>query len=166
MQCGGHYTFDQPIDMYAWQRKFAAIAAAAQELGPVVLACHNENEAALALELFPTYDRFLVPNDPLAFMRFYSGARFGIVNRVHAGFMLASLGKPVVVIGSDSRARMIELLGLNAYFVNDVPEPHSLFSELLGLESSYFERIESVRSKARARYLTLINPILESCLTT
>ena len=27
-------------------------------------------------------------------------------------FMLASLGKPVVVIGSDSRARMIDLLGL------------------------------------------------------
>lgn len=162
MQCGGHYTFGQPIDNYAWQRNFSAIAAAAQELGPVVLACHNENEAALALELFPAYERFLVPNDPIALMTFYSRARFAVVNRVHAGFMLASLGKPVIVIGSDSRARMINMLGLNAYFVNDASDPQDLISELLRLESYYSDEIEEIRAKARARYLELIVPTLGS----
>jgi hypothetical protein len=164
MQHGGHYTFGQSIDSNAWQHRFAALAAAAQEIGPVVLACHNATEAALAAELFPSYERFLVPNDPVAFMQFYAGARFGIVNRVHAGFMLASLGKPVAVIGSDSRARMIELLDLPAYFVNDVPDPQALLADLQDREGDYKLRIEAIRSTARARYLELLQPVLAPLL--
>ena len=59
-------------------------------------------------------------NDYLAYMKFYSKAKFGIVNRVHAAFMLASFGKPSIVIGNDSRAKMASAIGLNNYFVNDV----------------------------------------------
>ena len=165
MQHGGHFTFGQDIDTQAWQRRFATIAAAAQELGPVVLACHNATEAALAAELFPTYERFQVPNDPVAFMEFYSGARLAVVNRVHAGFMLASLGKPVAVIGSDSRARMINLLDLPAYYVNDVPDAHDLLGQLVAHENSYPARIEAIRSSARARYLELLKPVLQPLLS-
>jgi hypothetical protein len=40
----------------------------------------------------PELDRFVASHDDHAeLMKFYSRARFGIVNRVHAGFMLASL---------------------------------------------------------------------------
>jgi hypothetical protein len=164
MQHGGHYTFGQPIDSRLWQYRFAAIAAAARDLGPVVLACHNATEAALAAELFPSFERFLVPNDPVAFMEFYAGARFGIVNRVHAGFMLASLGKPVAVIGSDSRARMIELLDLPAYFVNDVPDPQTLLADLQNREHDYKSRIEAIRRTTRSRYRKLLQPVLAPLL--
>ena len=162
MENGGHFTFGQNIDSRSWQSRFSGLAAAAHELGPVVLACHNEKEAALAAEYFPGYERFLVPNDPVAFMRFYSGARFGIVNRVHAGFMLASLGKPVAVIGSDSRARMIELLDLPAYYVNDVPDPEVLVADLQNREFDYQTRMEDIRRIALTRYLELLQPILAS----
>ena len=79
--------------------------------------------------------------------------------------MLASLGKPVVVIGSDSRARMIELLGLTSYFVNDVPDADELFSHLMSIENDFSSHMNTIRYRARDRYIELIRPHLVKLLS-
>jgi hypothetical protein len=41
------------------------------------------------------------------------------MNRVHGAFALASLGKPAVVVGTDSRAEMTNMIGLRSTFVSN-----------------------------------------------
>ena len=52
-------------------------------------------------------------------LKFYRRARFGITNRVHAAFALASFGRPSFGIGIDNRVRMLEEIGLPFAFVGD-----------------------------------------------
>ena len=156
MENGGHYVFGQSIDKDGWREKFRRIYAQCSRMGRVVAACHTTRERDLVREVVPQIEAFLVPDDHVAFMRFYARARFGIVNRVHAGFMMASLGKPVAVIGTDTRALMIANLGLESYFVEDVTDPEGVVAEVAARETSYRDEIEDIRSRSRERYVDLI----------
>jgi hypothetical protein len=162
MESGGHYAFGQAIDAGAWRMRFRELAQLAEARGRVVVACHNEAEASLAKATVPHLERFLVPDDPAQLMKFYARARFGIVNRVHAAFMMASFGKPVAVIGNDSRARMIEELNLEARFVGDVDTGtlEHLLEAVSGKELAYRDEIEAIRAAARERYLGALEQAL------
>lgn len=155
MERGGHYDFGQGIDAARWRERFRELALLARERGRVVVACHNAAEEALARSVVPELERFLVPNDHVGLMRFYARARFGVVNRVHAAFMLASFGKPAAVIGSDSRARMIEALNLESRFVDDLgpQDLGTLLDAVQGRERSYRDEAEAIRADARRQYL-------------
>lgn len=163
MENGGHYTFGQSIDSNLWRSQFKQIAIEAKKHGRVVVACHTSGEQKLAKQLVPEFDRFLVPNDHLEFMKFYSRTKFGVVNRVHAGFMMASFGKPVVVVGNDSRALMIENLNLPSFFVGDVQQigAEALIGHAQSRVSTYIDEIEEVRSSAKSEYLSAIAGALE-----
>lgn len=162
MENGGHYTFGQDIDGALWRSQFKQIANLAKKHGRVVIACHTPTEEALARQLVPGLECFLVPNDHIEFMRFYARAKFGIVNRVHAGFMMASFGKPVVVIGNDSRALMIENLNLPSVFVSDVEKlgVESIINNVLSRVSTYKDEIETIRSWAKIEYTRAIENTL------
>lgn len=160
MQSGGHYTFGQEIDSDNWARRFVELYHTLSKSKVVIVSCHNQIELDIVSRLLPDAETFLVPNDYQAFMGFYAKAEYAIVNRVHAGFMVASLGKPVVVIGTDSRARMIEELGLKSYFVEDVPEWNEIIEYLEAEKKSYEDKIESIRESAKIKYLDAIGCVL------
>lgn len=154
MERGGHFAFGQSIDASEWRANFALLVTAAQKMGRVVLSCHSKEEYRLAGEFLPSVERFIVPNDHVEFMRFYARASFGVVNRVHAAFMMASLGKPVAVIGSDSRALMIENLGLPHCFVSDANYDVlcALLDTVRSRVGTYREEAEAFRVSARRTY--------------
>lgn len=160
MEYGGHYMFSgQNINKAKWRANFGVITRKLREHGHVIAACHTQNEANLAREIIPDIETYIVPNDHIAFVNFYAGARFAIVNRVHAGFMMASFGRPVAVIGNDSRALMIKNLNLAPYFVEEI-EPtlvDQIIDELLMREHSYLDEIEEIRRKARSDYVEIIS---------
>jgi len=163
MENGGHYTFGQEIDAGSWRRLFVELAGIVAKMGRVVIACHTPHEEALARELVPSLDRFLIPNEHTEFMKFYSRAKWGVLNRVHGAFMMASFGRPAVVVGSDSRARMIENLNLDAYFVGDISS-----AALEGIAESarsrcngYLEEIEEIRMSARLAYIDELKTALQ-----
>jgi hypothetical protein len=162
MENGGHYTFGQAIDGARWRRQFQQIAQLVRKMGRVVVACHNKEEERLAQSLVPDLERFLVPNDHLEFMKFYARARFGVVNRVHAGFLMASFGKPVAVIGNDSRARMIENLSLPSHFVGDIESSsiEDLVESVRAREGSYSDEIDTIRLESRKEYLRVLEAAL------
>ncbi|MEP6933033.1 MAG: polysaccharide pyruvyl transferase family protein [Nitrospirota bacterium] len=162
MENGGHYTFGQAIDGDRWRLQFQQIAHLVRKMGRVVVACHSKEEERLAQSLVPDLERFLVPNDHLEFMKFYARARFGVVNRVHAGFMMASFGKPVAVIGNDSRARMIENLSLQSHFVGDIESSsiEGLVESVSAREGSYSDEIEAIRSESRKEYIRVLGAAL------
>lgn len=162
METGGHYTFGQNIDAGKWRRNFAEIVKKLQPHGRVVAACHTVDEERLAKTIVSDIDSYIVPDEHVAFMKFYAGARFAIVNRVHAGFMMASFGKPAVVIGNDSRALMVENLNLMPHFVDDVDSDliDQMIDELLSREHGYKDEIEAIRSQTRKTYIEKISTVL------
>ena len=164
MEIGGHYTFGQSIDALKWRKNFVEIVHRLQPHGRVVAACHNAAEEMLAKQIVPDVETYIVPDEHVAFMNFYAGARFAIVNRVHAGFMMASFGKPAAVIGNDSRALMIENLNLTPYYVEDVTSEliDQMIDELHAREESYLDEIESIRAAARSDYVDAISKVLQS----
>jgi len=163
MENAGHYTFGQEIDSKRWRNEFISIAQEASRIGRVVVACHTPQEKELAKTLIPNFERFLVPNDHIEFMKFYARAKWGIVNRVHGAFMMASFGKPAIVIGNDSRAKMIENLTLPSYYVNDVScvGIESLIEQARSRCDSYLEQIEEIRSSSQQAYYDALQFVLD-----
>ena len=88
-------------------------------------------------------------------MKFYAKAKFGIMNRVHGAFLMASYEKPSIVIGNDTRARMAAEIGLKHYFVNDV-DIDLLRNEYEFLKNGgdgFAERFRLIKEKAFADYM-------------
>ena len=162
MEQGGHYSFGQNISASKWRNNFRLLVNSLRHFGRVIAACHTKNEESIAKDLFPDVDTYIVPNDHRAFIDFYSGSRFAVVNRVHAGFMAASFGKPVAVIGTDSRAQMISNLGLESYYVEDIDQfvLERIIASLLEKEKTYIEEIEKIRSTTRSLYIAKIAKVL------
>ena len=164
MENGGHYTFGQSIDTDLWRGDFQRIAETVKKMGRVVVACHTAQEERLAKSVVPGFETFLIPNDHIEYMKFYAEAKFGIVNRVHAGFMMASLGKPVAVIGNDSRALMIENLNLASYFVSDVGGIgiEQIVDSVRTRIPDYADEIEVIRKQTKEQYISAISAAVSS----
>jgi len=154
MKGGSHFIFGQKIDFEKWESEFKRFYYDLKKKERVIISCHNQKEVNEALELDPEAEIFFEEHDYLAYMRFYSKAKFGIMNRVHGAFLMASYGKPSIVIGNDSRARMAEEIGLKNYFVNDV-DYDVLMLEYAFLSSGadgYAESFKNIKAKAFEDY--------------
>lgn len=120
MPMAAHYDFGQQINTAQWRDTFSRFYYHIKKKERVVFSCHDAAEKEAALTIDPHADIFFTENDFLAYMKFYSHAKFGIMNRVHGAFMIAEFGRPSFVIGNDTRARMVEEIGLQSAFVHDV----------------------------------------------
>ena len=98
-------------------------------------------------------------SDYLEYMKFYSKAKFGIMNRVHGAFIMASYGKPSIVIGNDSRARMPEEIGLKHYFVNDVDCDllNKEYDFLKNGAGNFKKRFQVIKEKALNDYMKILS---------
>jgi hypothetical protein len=155
MKGGSHFVFGQDIDVLKWEQTFKEFYLKLKTKQRVILSCHNKKELKDALLLDPNAEIFYEKDDYLSYMKFYSKAKFGIVNRVHAAYMMASYGKASIVIGNDSRATMLDEIGLKHYFVNEVDV------ELLDREYQYLkdgaddfkQKFKSIKQNAFKDYM-------------
>ena len=163
MPGGGHYTYGQPIDLPGWEQHFRTFVGQLVRKNRCILVCHDTKELRVAQSLFPELERFHSRNY-LDYLRFYARARWGIVNRVHGAFALASLGKPATVVGTDSRAQMTEMIGLRSVFVNQA-NLEWLEAEAARLESevhTFPEDMNNRKDAAKIQYLNLLSSALRS----
>ncbi len=157
MRGGAHYTFGQAIDADQWERTFRAFYKIVSEKEHCVFVCHNRDEVAEAKKIDSSAEIFM-SKDHLDYIRFYAKARFGIMNRVHGAFMIASFGRPSFVVGNDSRARMVEEIGLRHAFVNDV-DMDRLMNEYENLKNGaddFTRRFSKIRQKAYREYMNVL----------
>jgi hypothetical protein len=167
MPGGAHYTLGQTIESEKWEANFIKIHAELSLLHEVIVICHSAGEVLAIRKLVPTARTFFSPR-PEDYLNVLSQARFGIVNRVHAGVALAGFGRPAVVVGNDSRAGMAELLGLPVVFVNNAT-PAVLLEHIESFHQNpedWSHRLLTVKEEARLQYLGLlqesIGPLLNS----
>jgi len=155
MRGGAHYTFSQKIDFEKWEMEFKRFYFELKENERVIFSCHNQKEVEEALNLDPKAEIFYKKDDYLEYMKFYSKAKFGFMNRVHGAFLMASYGKPSIVIGNDSRATMVEEIGLKHYYVNDV-DYELLNKEYQFLKSgadNFADRFKIIKERAFKNYM-------------
>ena len=161
MTGGGHYTFGQNINFDKYQQEFTKFYFELKEKENVIISCHNQKEVDEALEFDSKANIFYQKDDYISYIKFYSKAKFGIMNRVHGAFMMASFGKPSIIIGNDSRARMGKEIGLKSYFVNEI-NYNILIQEYKFLNNganNYKEKINNIKDKAFNDYLELLKTI-------
>lgn len=159
MKGGAHYTFGQKIDFEKWENEFKKFYFSLKQKERVIISCHNQKEVDEAKELDPNAEIFYVKDDYVEYMKFYSKAKFGIMNRVHGAFLMASYGKPSVVIGNDSRARMPEEIGLKHYFVNDANYKllNKEYEFLKNGADNFSERFKVIKEKAFEDYMKALS---------
>ena len=155
MPMAAHYDFGQNIDTAHWRDTFSRFYFQLKKRERVVFSCHDAAEKDAALTIDPDAEIFFAENDFLAYMKFYSRAKYGIMNRVHGAFMMAAFGRPSFVIGNDTRARMVEEIGLQSAFVHDVSFD-LLMQQNAVLSSggdSYRDRFQVIKEKAFTDYM-------------
>jgi hypothetical protein len=158
MPLGGHYGYDQGIDTVKWEKSFIALYQAISREIPVILVCHDAEEQRHARRILPEAHTFLgvTARD---YLEFYAQAHCFIGNRVHGAYAAASFGRPALVVGSDSRARMMEEIGLTSVFVKDATSDGLLASyrELRNRASDYPAELRRIKELAYASYMTALD---------
>jgi hypothetical protein len=161
MPGGGHYSFGQKIDAALWEQRFVTFAKEVGARDRCLLVCHDQKELKAAKDLLPEMEVFYSEKHE-DYLRIYARAKWGLMNRVHGAFALASLGKPAAVVGSDSRAQMAPIIGLPAVFVNDAT-PLWLKNQALALSEQgdlFSARMAKLKSETEKRYLGLLKRAL------
>lgn len=158
MQLGGHYDFGQKISAGQWEREFAEFCRALSRREQLLLICHDRREYELAGRIAPGVPRY-IGTDAAGYLDVYSRARYFIGCRVHGAFACASFGRPVLVVGNDSRALMTEQIGQNNLFVDEATSTvlleHAVrMGEAASAGSGRFGEIKSI---ALQGYLSAIN---------
>jgi hypothetical protein len=118
MSGGAHYVFGQKIEFEKWESNFKMFYKNISKFEKCVFVCHNREEVRNAKKIDSNANIF-ISNNYKDYIKFYSKAKFGIMNRVHGAFLIASFGRPAVLVGNDSRAKMVEEIGLEHIFVNN-----------------------------------------------
>ena len=156
-------TFGVRVDADAWERRFVTFATRLASTTPCVMVCHDRGELAAARRLLPGVRRFHSPHHA-DYLRVYARARWGIVNRVHAGFALASLGKPAAIVGVDSRAQMGPLVGLESVYVDAADERWlaDTARRLAADDGQFAATIAALKRDAAARYEILLRGAIEN----
>lgn len=162
MEGGAHYRFGQLIETDKWRNEFSKFYYNLKKKHKVIFACHNLKEVSEAKKIDSEAIIFYKKNDYIAYMKFYAKAKYGVMNRIHGAYMLASLGIPSIIIGNDSRAKMAENIGLESFFVNDVTNDILLDNAdtLEALSGSYYDLIIETKNKAFNEYTTKIDSVL------
>lgn len=167
MPGGAHYTLGQDIDFDGWEKIFLAVYEDLRKRHSVVVMCHSPGEALKVRALLPEADTFF-STDYADYLRMYAKASFGVLNRVHGAMVMAGMGRPAVVVGNDSRARMAELMGLPTYFVNEVTQAR-LRDHIADFEArpdEWSDKLMAIKADARKQYLQLLGGALEDVLAS
>lgn len=153
MPRGGHYLLGQQIRTTRWRREFGLFLRACSARVPLVLACHNREEHAIAGKYFSELPRRHLHSVEEA-LHFYSRAGGYIGSRVHGAMAVASFGRPAFVVGNDTRVRTVEPIGCSHSFVEqtDARILEMVLSRLVSEQNQFAGHIERIREETCARY--------------
>ena len=163
MKIGGHYTFGKEIKSNRWFDEIKTFYNYVKDKEEILFVCHNKKEIEDAKQIDP-YVKTFYSKDFLDYMKIYRNAKYGIVNRVHAAFLMASYGAPSFIIGNDSRATMANEIGLESMFINDV-DSQLLIDKYENLKNSYKdykEKFRVIKEEAFNSYFQIISNALKN----
>jgi hypothetical protein len=165
MKLGGHFEFGQNIDVDRWENEFVEFYRELKKRYPVRIVCHNQDEVEQVERILPDAEYFhSAPETAAEYLQFYSSARFYVGCRVHGAYATSSFGRPSFVIGTDTRARMLEIIENDFMFVNDASSEKLLeiSARLDARRDEYKQTFQDIKSEARNQYIDAFSTIVQS----
>lgn len=159
MEGGGHYDFDQGIDVAAWEQTMRNVVdhLSAQGWQPMLIA-HNNKELEVAARIWPNLPRS-IPGSQREYFEISRDAAFGVFNRMHASIAAAGLGIPSVAIGNDARNYMVAGVGLPALYTKEATTEKvlSIIEKLAANRDGESRRLLGLRSSTLREYENCLN---------
>lgn len=165
MPMGGHYDLSGHADAedtrQNWERRFVRAAEELAAREECLLICHSELEVREAERLLPQIPR-LRAFDWRSCLQAYAGCRWAFVNRVHGGVVAGAMGKPVLLIGNDTRLLTADLIpGIRTLAVTaDEGDFQEAFRQVQAAEPDHAGAAAFV-AETEARYLELLRPLVQ-----
>jgi len=157
MKGGGHFSWGQEIDASNWETTFRQLIARLSKLGDVAFLAHNAKELAAHQNMFPDA-RHIQPASVEHYFELSGQVRLGVFNRLHAAVGWAGAGVPTIAIGTDTRMKMAEKIGIPAYYVRDcsAQQLESVAVDLWNNADREFDRYQAISQRAFEQYSSLI----------
>lgn len=154
---GANEDWGQGVDDRRWLATLAELARRLAARAEVLFVCHSESEMRLAAEILPGSAR-VRPQTVRDYARIVGGAVAGVCTRIHSGIALASVGLPVIGVGTDSRLGTLEALGSPTYYVKevDVDILETAVDGALRSAAEERDRLLALRSSTRRTYGDLL----------
>jgi hypothetical protein len=154
---GSNDDWGQKVDPVAWLQLVRAVIEDLRRDGhSVVLLCHSEYEARLAVNLHSGL-KVLQPKTEAEYGRAIAQAKVGFVSRIHAGVALAGIGVPSLVVGNDTRLGTTAELGLPSMFTKEITRESAVaeLRRLIARREEEAARLIQLRKYTVARYASL-----------
>jgi hypothetical protein len=163
MEKGGHYDWEQNIDAAIWSASVVKLVQHIRKRHKVVFLCHDLKEHALASRMDPSIPCFL-PKNLDQYFSFLAHAKAGICNRLHASVALAGIGIPTVAVGTDTRMKMVEAIGLPSFYVKDAFQEKvtDAFENIMNRRKSEYERLIALRERTWNQYVNIVKTCIAS----
>ena len=154
---GANEDWGQGIDPGKWANTLKALIKSLQSRNSVVFVCHDKTESALAERLDPTVRRF-EPKTAEEYASFAPQVKVAVCNRLHAAIALAGTGVPVIGVGTDSRLKTLEQVGLPTLYAKTVTaaELEAKVEELAGRFDAERARLLDVHAATMRTYVDLL----------
>ena len=161
MAQGGHFEWGQHIDASVWEGKVRGLLARLGRRHRLAFLCHDDREERLARRLDPALPR-IFPRDGRSYGEALGGVEAALCNRMHASVALAGMGIPSVAVGTDTRLRMVEMLGLPIRFAKDADEAEleAELEALVARRGEERERLRALQDDTWRRYARLMREAL------
>ncbi len=157
MPAGVHTSRGQSLDPHRWEKTIRQVLPQIEKKHRVLLVCHSEDEARTAAQWFP--GRPLVcSREGTVLLAAYSKAYFAICNRVHGAAAAASMNRPALAIGGDSRADLVRQFKLPVLDIRTVT-PSDILQVCHDFEHDgelISEGLRSLKQHAQYEYLALM----------
>ncbi len=158
MPLGGHYSLGQPYSPKEWQAWLLELAGIAEKQHPVIWACHDLHELQATQKLGVPDDKIFYSADYRDYVKFYADCAGGVFNRIHGAMVLASYGRPSLVVGTDTRMKMAELIGIPTESVGHIREhaPREAYNRIFRDTALFEKRMQHTLAETERKYLSAL----------
>lgn len=159
MEAGANTDWGQKINRGKWLKTMLEFRSVLKSKGQkVMMMCHNQKEKMIAEKYF-TPDMCVFPKTEAEYSEAISHVSAGIACRLHCAIALAGVGKPSLVVGTDTRLGTADLIGLETVFVEDLTKDtltnfYNLSNDTIEVEH---DRLLSVRNETLKKYKDIIH---------
>lgn len=163
MPQGGHYDLagDGAGVRQRWEDAFCRTARQLAQQHACMMICHDRHELAEAQRLLPEIPRFF-STEWEEYLKAYSRCRLALVNRVHGAVVTAAMGRPVLLVGNDTRLyTAAEVPGITVLPLAEALDSYALRAEALLHQPAVAVPVAWIES-TRSRYLELLRSVLSS----
>jgi len=163
MPLASHWNLHESLNLAAWTTMLTELLPALRRSASLIFICHDEAEAAFAQTFCGPGERIFHAAHWRTYLEVYSQCEVVLANRIHGAVGAAGFGVPAVVIGNDSRAEVMDFLGLPRLRAVNLTAPVVLaaVAQLRRTRRAESERLLQLRESATVRYVELLRPILQ-----